>query len=326
MSRMLLSRRTVAGVLASAAFAGRAEAQTYPNRAIRGIVPFAAGSATDTTARAFADRMQVALGQSIVIENRPGANGLIGADAVAKAAPDGYTVLFGTNSTNAAAPALFNNVPFDMHKDVQPISSLASVPLIVAVNNDVPVRTLQDLIALAKAKPGELTFASASASQRVSTEMLLSATGIKMQHVPYRQGPQAMQDLIAGRVTLFTADMAVMLPQVRGGLVKPLAVTSRARAPQIPDLPTVDEAAGVSGYELIAWFALFAPAGTPAPIVERLNAAVRQAAATDEVKRVLGESLGMRVEPSTPAELSQAVTVEAAKWLKAATEAGIERQ
>lgn len=302
-----------------------AEAQTYPNRPIRAIVPFAAGSATDIVARTFADQMSKTLGQSIVIENRPGANGLIGADAVAKAANDGYTVLVGTNSTNAAAPALFNNVPFDMHKDFQPVSFLCSVPLIVAVANSVPARSLRELIDLARSRT-DLTFASASSSQRVSTEMLLAMTGMKMTHVFYRSGPNAMQDLIAGRVTLFTADLGVMLPQVRGGTVRALAVTSQQRTPQMPDLPTVDEAAGTKGYELIAWFGLFTPAGVPNEVVTKLNEAVRNAAASAEVKAALTDRLGMLIAPSSPEELAARVNAEALKWAEAARVAGIEKQ
>lgn len=302
-----------------------AEAQSYPSRPIRAIVPFAAGSATDIVARTFADQMSKTLGQSIVIENRPGANGLIGADAVAKAANDGYTILVGTNSTNAAAPALFNNVPFDMHKDFQPVSFLCSVPLIVAVANSVPARSLRELIDLAKSRT-DLTFASASSSQRVSTEMLLAMTGMKMTHVFYRSGPNAMQDLIAGRVTLFTADLGVMLPQVRGGTVRALAVTSQQRTPQMPDLPTVDEAAGTKGYELIAWFGLFTPAGVPNEVVTKLNEAVRNAAASAEVKAALTDRLGMLIAPSSPEELAARVNAEALKWAEAARVAGIEKQ
>lgn len=302
-----------------------AEAQTYPNRPIRAIVPFAAGSATDIVARTFADQMSKTLGQSIVIENRPGANGLIGADAVAKAANDGYTILVGTNSTNAAAPALFNNVPFDMHKDFQPVSFLCSVPLIVAVANSVPARSLRELIDLARSRT-DLTFASASSSQRVSTEMLLAMTGMKMTHVFYRSGPNAMQDLIAGRVTLFTADLGVMLPQVRGGTVRALAVTSQQRTPQMPDLPTVDEAAGTKGYELIAWFGLFTPAGVPNEVVTKLNEAVRNAASSAEVKAALTDRLGMLIAPSSPEELAARVNAEALKWAEAARVAGIEKQ
>lgn len=300
-------------------------AQGYPSRPIRAIVPFAAGSATDLVARTFGDQMSRVLGQTIVVENRPGANGMLAADAVAKAAPDGYTILVGTNSTNAAAPALYNNVPFDMHRDFQPISFLCSVPLVVAVANNVPARTLRELIDLARTR-SDLTFASASSSQRISTEMLMSQTGMKMTHVFYRQGPQAMQDLIAGRVSLFTADLGVMLPQVRAGTVRALAVTSQARSPQLPDLPTVDEAAGTKGYELIAWFGLFTPAGVPAEVVEKLNAAVRQAAASPEVRATLADRLGMEIAPSSPQELAERVRTEAVKWEEAARAAGIEKQ
>lgn len=322
-----LSRRAAfAGLCTSLVAPSLSHAQTYPSRPIRAIVPFAAGSATDTVARTFADKMQAALGQTLVVENRPGANGMIGADAVAKASPDGYTVLFGTNSTNAAAPSLFNNVPFDMHRDFQPVSFLASVPLILAVNRDLPVSTLREFIDYAKARPGQVTFASASASQRVSSEMFATMAGLRLQHIPYRQGPAAMQDMIAGRVNMFTADLAVMLPQVRGGTIKPLAVTSRARAPQVPDLPTVDEAAGTSGYELIAWFGLFLPANAPAPVVERLNAAVRAAAGDADLRRVLSENLGMQVAPSSPQELAQRVVAEARVWADAVAAAGIEKQ
>jgi tripartite-type tricarboxylate transporter receptor subunit TctC len=200
----------------------------------------------------FAASMSQTLGQQIVVDNRPGANGLIGADAVAKAEADGYTLLFGTNSTNAAAPALFRSVPFDHERDFAPVSFLASVPLIVAVNNDFPARTLSELVAYAKANPGRINFAAASASQRVSTEMFATMAGIQLTFVPYRASPAAITDLIGGTVQLFTADLAVTLPQVRGNRIRGLAVTSAQRSPQIPELPTVAEAANLPGYELIA--------------------------------------------------------------------------
>ncbi len=277
----MLRRLMVAAAAAVVSFglASGAQAQGYPTKPIRAIVPFAAGSATDTVARLFANAMSAHLGQQIVIDNRPGANGLIGADAVAKADPDGYTILFGTNSTNAAAPALFRSVPFDHERDFAPVSFLASVPLIVAVNNDFPARTLPEFIAYARQNPGRVNFAAASASQRVSTEMLATMAGIQLTFVPYRAGPAAMTDLIAGQVQLFTADLAVTLPQVRAGRIRGLAVTSAQRSAQIPELPTVAEAANLPGYELIAWFGLFTPARTPDAAVARLNAAVRAAAA-----------------------------------------------
>jgi len=321
-----LSRRLVIAAALVLTTTAEAPAQTYPTKPIKAVVPFAAGSATDTVARVFAQKMGETLGQQIVVENRAGANGLIGAEAVAKAPPDGYTVLFGTNSTNAAAPALFKSVPYDLETAFAPVSFLASVPLIVAVNNDLPAKTLAELIALARKDPGAINFAAASSSQRVSTEMLASMAGVKMTYVPYRSSPQAVTDLMTGQVQLFTADLAVTLPQVREGKIRGLAVTSRTRSPRIPELPTVEEAAGLQGYELIAWFGLFAPAGTPAPIIARLNEAAHKAAADPELRERLGTGLGMEIAPSTPDELAQRVKAETAKWTKAVADAGIEKE
>lgn len=295
-------------------------------KVIKGIVPFAAGSATDTIARVYAEQMSKFLGTSIIIENRAGANGLIGADAVAKSPPDGLTLLFGTNSTNAAAPALFKTVPFDHEKDFAPVAYMGSVPLLVAVSNKVEAKTLKELIAYSKANPGKLNFGSASSSQRVSTEMLMSMGGFKMNLVTYRASPQAVTDLISGQIDIFVADLAVMLPQVQAGTIRALAATSTKRVPQLPDLPTVEEAGGLPGYELIAWFGVFAPAGTPPAIIARLNEAVVKAAASAEVQEKLGKGLGIAVSSSTPAELADNVRRESAKWAKAVADAGIEKQ
>jgi tripartite-type tricarboxylate transporter receptor subunit TctC len=321
--RELLLGAAAAGLVAALP----ALAQTSPlqGQTIKLIVPFAAGSATDTVARLYAENIARTIGATIVVENRVGANGMIGADAVAKAGPDGLTLLVGTNSTNAAAPALFNRVPFDHQKDFTPISFLGSVPLIVGVPANSPFQTLKDLIAAAKARPGQLNFASASASQRVSTEMLASMAGIKMNMVPYRASPQAVTDLIAARIDLFVADMAVMLPQVQANAIRALAVTSAARVSQLPNIATVEEAGGLKGYELIAWFGLFGPAGLPEPMVASLNAAARRAGQAPEVLQRLGEGLGMSVATSTPGELAQRVREETVKWQKAVDDAGIEK-
>jgi tripartite-type tricarboxylate transporter receptor subunit TctC len=325
---MSLRRRLILAAGLAVGFPAAAAGQTaYPaGKPIKAIVPFAAGSATDIIARVYTDGMSRVLGSSIVVENRAGANGMIGAGAVAKADPDGFTLLVGTNSTNAAAPALFNNVPFDHEKDFAPISFLGSIPLIVGVPASYDAKTLKDLIAKAKAAPGKLNYASASTSQRVSTEMLASMTGIKLTVVPYRASPQAVQDLIAGRIDLFTADLAVMLPQVQAGGVRALAVTSAGRVPQLPDVPTVDEAAGTKGYELIAWFGLFAPARTPVDVIVKLNDAVRKSAGGADVQEKLGKGMGLAVATSSPAELAARVKVESAKWAKAVADAGIEKQ
>jgi tripartite-type tricarboxylate transporter receptor subunit TctC len=302
-----------------------AHAQAWPNRPIKAIVPFAPGSATDQIGRAFAAKMSELLGQSIVVENKAGVNGMLGADAVAKAAPDGYTFLIGTNSTNAALKSLMKKLPYDQDTAFAPIGFMGQVPLIVAVNNDLPVKTLRDLVDLARSKPNELTFAAASTSQLVSTEVLASMSGMKLTHVPYKSGPAAMTDLIGGQVMLFTADLAVTLPQVKAGKIRGLAVTSAKRSKAIPELPTVNEALGLKDYELIAFFAAYAPAGTPADIITKLNAALNAAAANKEIQEKFA-ALGFEAEPGTPAALGARTQAEALKWAKAVREAKIEQQ
>jgi tripartite-type tricarboxylate transporter receptor subunit TctC len=304
---------------------GTAMAQGYPNKPIKAIVPFAAGSATDQIGRAFAQKMSEQLGQPIVIENKAGVNGMLGADAVAKAAPDGYTIMVGTNSTNAALKSLMKKLPYDQDTAFAPIGYIGSVPLIVAVNNDVPAKNLKELVAMAKAKPGQVTFASASTSQRVSSEMLQSMAGIEMTHVPYKSGPAAMTDLIGGQVNLFTADFAVMLPQVKAGKIRGLAVTSMQRSKAIPELPTVNEALGVKDYELIAYFAMFAPAGTPADVIAKLNKALN-AAATDKDIVEKFSAIGFETAPGSPEALAQRNRAETAKWAKAIRDAKIEAE
>jgi tripartite-type tricarboxylate transporter receptor subunit TctC len=324
LSTVLALTLASAGALAQTAAPAPATAGgAYPTKPIKAIVPFAPGSATDQIGRAFAQKMSENLGQPIVVENRAGASGMLGAEAAAKSAPDGYTILVGTNSTNAALKSLMKKLPYDQDTAFAPIAFLGSVPLIVAVNNDVPAKTLREFVALAKSKPGQVTFAHASASQRVSSEMLGSMAGIQMTHVPYKAGPAAMTDLIGGQVNMFTADFAVMLPQVKGGKVRGLAVTSMQRAKAIPELPTVNEALGLKDYELIAYFALFAPAGTPPDIINRLNRAAN-AAATDKELLERFAALGFETSPGTPQAMAERTKVETAKWAKAIREARIE--
>lgn len=300
-----------------------AVADNYPSKPIKAIVPFAPGSATDQIGRAFAAKMAESLGQPVVIENRPGANGMIGADLVAKAPADGYTLLFGTNSTNAALKSLVKNLPYNQDTAFTPIGYFGSVPLIVAINNDVPAKSLNGFVALAKADPGKMTFAYASTSQRVSSEMLSSVAGIKMTGVSYKSGPNAMTDLIGGQVNMFTADFAVTLPQVQAGKIRGLAVTSLKRSPAIPELPTVNEALGIKGYELIAFFAAFGPAGMPKDAVIKLNKAINEAAKSkDLVERFA--AMGFESQPGTPEALGQKIKLETVKWAKAIKEAGME--
>jgi tripartite-type tricarboxylate transporter receptor subunit TctC len=312
-------------VSASCAASFAAFGQAYPSKPIKAIVPFAAGSATDQIGRAFAAKMSETLGQTIVVDNRPGVNGMLGADAVAKAANDGYTILIGTNSTNAALKSLMKKLPYDQDTAFTPIGYMGSVPLIVAVNNDVPVKTLKELVALGKTKSGLITAASASTSQLVSSEMLASMTGMQLTSVPYKSGPAAMTDLIGGQVMLFSADFAVMLPQVKGGKIRGLAVTSTKRSPAIPDLPTVNEALGLKDYELIAYFAMFAPAGTPPDIIAKLNQAINAAAQSKDLQERFA-AIGFAVEPGTPEAMAQRGKIETAKWAKAIADAKIEPQ
>ena len=300
-------------------------AQAYPNKPIKAIVPFAPGSATDQICRAFAAKMTETLGQPVVVENRPGANGMIGADVVAKAPADGYTLLFGTNSTNAALKSLVKNLPYNQDTAFTPIGYFGSVPLIVAINNDVPAKTLGGFIALAKADPEKITFAYASTSQRVSSEILASVAGIKMTGISYKSGPNAMTDLIGGQVNMFTADFAVMLPQVQAGKVRGLAVTSLKRSPAIPELPTVNESLGIKNYELIAFFAAFGPAGMPKDVVAKLNKAINEAAKSkDLVDRFA--SLGFESQPGSSEMLDKKIKLETVKWAKAIKDAGMEAE
>ena len=312
-------------MLAAASFSLAAFGQVYPNKPIKAIVPFAAGSATDQIGRAFVAKMSEALGQPIVVENKAGVTGMLGADAVAKAAPDGYTVLIGTNSTNAALKSLMVKLPYDQDTAFAPVGYMGSVPLIIAVNNDVPAKTLRELVALGKTKAGHVTFASASTSQLVSSEMFASMAGIQMTHVPYKSGPAAMTDLIGGQVMMFSADFAVMVPQVKGGKVRGLAVTSTQRSAAVPELPTVNEALGIKDYELIAYFAMFAPAGTPPDIIAKLNQAINAAAQSKDLQEKFAP-IGFAVEPGTPEALAQRSRLETAKWAKAIREAKIEPQ
>ena len=313
-----------AALLAAALAATNAVwAQGYPYKPIRAVVPFAAGSATDQIGRAVAEKMSALLGQPVVIDNKPGVNGMLGADAVAKAAPDGYTIMVGTNSTNAALKYLMKQLPYNQDTAFAPVGYIGSVPLMVAVNNDVPAKTLKEFVELARAKPGTVNFAYASTSQQVSSEMLASMAGVQMNAIPYKSGPAAMTDLIGGQVMSFTADFAVTVPQHKAGKIRGLAVTSTKRSAVAPELPTVNEALGLKDFELIAYFAVFAPAGTPQDVITKLNGAINAAANSRDIQEKFAH-IGFAVEPGTPEALAQRTATESVKWGKAIKEAGIE--
>ncbi len=301
------------------------KAQEYPTKPVRIVVAFAPGSATDTVGRVYGQKVSELLGQPVIIENKPGAVGIIGADSVAKSAPDGYTLLVGTNTTNAAVRALMKNVPYDPEKDFTPISFLGALPQVVIVNNDLPIKTLPDLINHARANPDKLSYAWTSSVTRVAAEMLGSMAKVKFFNVPYKTGSSAIADVISGQVNFTIVDMIVALPQIKGGKVRALAVTSPQRVTQLPEIPTVAEAGNLPGYEILGIFAAFGPANLPQPIVNRLNQAILKAGQDPELRNRF-ESMGLKVETSSPEQLRARFAAERVSWGKVATESGITPQ
>jgi tripartite-type tricarboxylate transporter receptor subunit TctC len=304
------------------ASAGTVAAQDYPTRPLRFIVPFAAGSATDTLARALGQRMSATLKQPVTVENMPGASGQIAAQAAQRAAPDGYTVLIATNTTHAANQSLFKKLNYDPIGGFEPVTRLGDIALALAVHPRVPAANVQELLAYARSNPGKLTFGSGSSSSRIASELIRMLARIDMVHVPYKSNPQAVTDLLGGQIDMLFADVSTTLPQIQAGAVKGLAVSSARRSPLAPDLPTMQEA-GLPGYELTAWFAAFVPAGTPAPVVETLNAAFRAALADPDAQSALLKA-GIEPTASTPAELKSFAAAETKKWAEIVKAAGIE--
>jgi tripartite-type tricarboxylate transporter receptor subunit TctC len=308
-------------VLALSVAAAAGEDQ-YPSRSIRFVVPFAAGSATDTLARVIGNHMSGTLGQSILVENVAGGSGVIAALNVARSAPDGYSIFITSNTTHASNQSMLKSVPYDAIADFAPITKLGTITLALVGHPSVAANTVPELLAYAKANPGKLTFGAGSTSSRAAAELMKTMAGIDMLYVPYKSNPQVVTDLLGGQISLFFGDVSTSLPPVRAGRLKGFAVSSLARTPLAPDLPTLDEA-GLKGYDLTAWFAAFAPAKTPAPIIDKLNAAFR-AALTD--KDVATKLLAAGIEPvaSSPEELKAFVQSETSKWAKIVADAKIE--
>jgi tripartite-type tricarboxylate transporter receptor subunit TctC len=294
----------------------------YPNKPIRMIVSVGAGGATDTLARKLAEKLSTSLGQQVYVENQPAASGVIAAQAVKNAAPDGYTILIGTNTTHAGNQAFLKNVPYDPINDFEPITRLALAALLLGVNNDVPAKNVAELTAYAKANPGKLAFGAGTGSARLATEMYKSIAGIDLLSVPYKGNQQALTDLRGGQIQILFGDIALMQPQVKAGAVRGLAVSSAKRSAAVPDLPTMQEA-GVPGYELVGWIAAFAPKGTPAPIVKRLNEEMAKVLADKEFVASL-HNLGVDAAPGTPEQLRDWVKSETKKWGDLARNAGIQ--
>ena len=298
-------------------------AQGYPDRPIRFIIPYPPGGASDVTARILAPRLSEILGQNVVTDNRGGANGIIGLGLVAKARPDGYTILLANAGPNAMNPSIYKTLPYDPLNDFETVTLTAIVPQIAVVHPSINVSTVKELIALAKAKPGTLSYGSAGtgSSNHLSVELLKSMTGINLVHIPYKGTGPGMNDLVAGQIPIMFPTALSGMPFVKTGHLKAIGVTSAQRIPALPDVPTIAEA-GVPGYEASSWGGIMVPAKTPKSIINKLNVATVKALAIPEVReRLIG--LGADVKTSTPEEFKAYLRVEIDKWKKVARFANI---
>jgi tripartite-type tricarboxylate transporter receptor subunit TctC len=315
----------LAGLAAAGPFAAPAAsvaAEAWPNRPVTIIVPFGPGSGTDVIARVVGERLGEALKQNILVDDRPGANGSLAAAYVAKAPPDGYTLLMSTNSPHSANPFLLKTIGFDPVKDFSPITRIGSFTNMLVAHPSVPATSLRELIAYAKANPGKLTYGSGNTSGILAGETLKRFAGIDILHVPYKSVPPALNDVLAGRVSMTFTDLTPSLPHVKAGTLRALAITRLKRSALLPDLPTFDEQ-GVADFEVESWAGLFAPAGTPAAIVSRLNAETRRIIEDPPVKAQIAR-IGFELFGSTPEELAEFVKAQLVRTAKMVKDAGIE--
>ena len=319
---MPVSRRAI-NLIAFALLASPAAAQTYPDKPIRILVGFAAGGPADITARLIGDRLSEAWGKPVIVENVTGAAGNLATDRVAKSAPDGYTLLAAASATIVTNPSLYQKLPFDPVKDLAPITQAVYTPNVLAVHPELPVRSVQELVAYARQNPGKLTFGSAGAgtSQHLAGELFKTMAGIDIQHVPYRGIAAVMPDLIAGRLTFAFGNISAVLPLVREGKLRALAVSSTRRYASVAELPTMIEA-GFPGFDSTAWFGLMAPAGTPPDIIEKLHRESVRILALPDV-RARFDALGIEVIGNTPAEFATVIQTETPHWAKVIKDAGI---
>lgn len=311
------------GIALFAATLPSAHAQSWPSRGLRIVVPFAPGGSTDIFARLVGERLATALGQPVVIDNRPGAGGNIGADAVAKAPPDGYTLLMATTGVMAINKALYKNLSYDAEKDLKPVSYIASITNVLIVPADSPYMSLGDVIAAAKATPGKLSFASSGSgsSTHMSAELFRLLTGTELLHIPYKGSGQAMPDVISGRVSMMFENMPGAVGQIKAGKVRVLAVTGSQRTPSLPDVKTVAES-GVSGYESLSWSGIAAPAATPPEVIARLNREISVILAHPEMRQKLAEQ-GAEAVGGTPESFEDHISRERQKWSKVVRDAAI---
>ena len=310
--------KRVATWMLGAAFAllaaGVAGAQSWPAKPIRWIVPFAPGGTTDILARTISDKLTIALGKPVIVENNPGAGGGVGAVQTAKAAPDGYTIMGGTISTHAINASLYTSLPYDPVKDFVAITLIARVPNMLVVNNDIPAKNVAELIKLMKANPGKWNFASAGngTSQHLSGELFKGMAGVEMQHIPYKGSPPALTDVMGGQVSMTFDNITTAWPLAKGGKLKALAVTTSKRSPVAPDVPTLAES-GLPGYEVGSWQGVFAPAGTPPDIVKRLNTEIVKIINMPDVQKKMIE-LGAEPVGNSSEEFGAFVKTEVVKW------------
>lgn len=323
---MMKTRRAALAQVAAAALLVAslgAHAQSYPDKPITFVVPFAAGSATDQIARAIGQAVTEDTKQQVVVDNKPGANAFIGAQAAARASKDGYSVFITTNTTHAANEHLFKKLPYDPVKDFEPVTLLGKGGQILVVNPEVQAKNVQEFMNLAKAQPGKVSFGFGSSSSRVAGELFEQMTGADIQPVPYRSNPLGITDLLGGQIQAMFTDMATGLPQVKGGKLRALGVTTSKRSPLAPDVPAIAET--VPGYESTYWFAAYVPAGTPAPVVARLNEILVKAAKSQTAAKFYGPT-GTELVTSTPDELRSFQAAESQKWKKIIEAAGIEKE
>ncbi len=318
----------VAGVTALALsfcqIAALAQDAAYPNRPIKMLVGFGAGGGTDIAARIMAQKMSEILGQSIVVENRTGASGMIAAEDEAKSAPDGYTLMMGSQTTYAVAPNLYRKVTLDAAKEFAGVAMTGASPLVLVVNRSFAAHSVKDVIAMAKADPGKINFGTGGlgTTPHMTAELFQYTAGIKMVHVAYRGEAPAINDLLAGQIPLMFANLSAVMGNLKAGTLRALAVTGAHRSPSAPDIPTVAEAA-LPGFEAETWWGIVAPAGTPPAILAKLNAAARKALADDDTKKRFAD-LGMTNGGSSPEELDAYIKSEIAKWSKVIKDANIQ--
>jgi tripartite-type tricarboxylate transporter receptor subunit TctC len=318
---MNTSRRLLLA-LAGATLCTGALAQAWPTKPIRIVVPFPAGGGTDTIARETSQRVAAATGWTFVIDNRPGAGGNLGVDAVAKAPADGYTIVIGQTSNLAINPTLYAKMPYDSQKDLAPIVLLANAPLVMVTGVGTPYKTLADAVNAAKAKPGVLNFASPGNGTvaHLTSELFQKAAGIKTQHVPYKGAAQALTDVISGQVDLYMSSVPTLIGQIRNGKLRPLAVTSAKRVDDLPNVPTINES-GYKGFDAVTWFGLLAPAGTPKDVIAKLNAEFNKALQNPELRKKLGDE-GADTAGGTPEQFAALIKDEIPRWGKVVVESG----